>query len=67
MKLILLFLFALTLCASQITPCTVCSKIANCPKELFSDPYVDPIYNDLVGRVKARGYPRELTKEGSQR
>ena len=67
MKLILVFLFALTLCASQITPCTVCSKIAKCPKELFSDPYVEPIYNYLVGLVKATGYPQELAKEGSQR
>lgn len=67
MKLLIALLLALTLCASQTPPCTLCSQIANCPKELFSDSYIDSIYNILVQQAKATGYPQELSKKVSSR
>ena len=57
----LLFLISLTL--SQSTPkCSVCVKVKQCPKDLYSDTLIDPIFNYLVKQVSIKTYPNAIKK-----
>ena len=57
MKLIIASLLILTLVTSQRITCKVCFNIAKCPSALFSDNYVDPLYDSLSQSVQTLNYP----------
>lgn len=50
-KVILLILLLAVVWTESAPKCSVCLKIAKCPKELLDDSYVDPIYNFIAKQV----------------
>lgn len=62
MKLIILASLLVSLAMSQIVACVVCAKIPHCPKELFTDSYVDTIYDFIISQTKLTDYPSEVSK-----
>ncbi len=62
MKMIILVSLLASLAMSQIVSCVVCAKIPNCPKELFTDSYVDTIFDFIISQTKLNDFPQEVAK-----
>ena len=59
-----LILFLLTVAMAGSPPkCSVCQKVSKCSKDLWSDTFIDPIYNYLIKQVKLKTVPLEIRKE----
>ncbi len=67
MKKILILLLLALVAATQAAPkCGICQKVPNCPKELFNDGFVDPIFNFIVQQVSISSSPTEIKRQASQ-
>ena len=56
-KLLLVVLLLAAAWANQAPQCSICLKVAKCPKDLFQDTYIDPIYNFIVKQVQPKQFP----------
>lgn len=65
-KLVLTLAFIVFALAQQPPKCALCQHVPNCPPELFSDGFVDPIFNFILQQVSPSGYPHELKRVASQ-
>jgi len=63
MKILLSLVCLVALTLSQTAPaCQICLKVPSCPKELFADTFVDPLYSSIIKQVNLTNSPSALSK-----
>lgn len=62
---VLLLLLSITLALSQqASDCKICPYVKQCDSSLFTDPYVDPLYESIIKSVNIsrNNYPNHISK-----